>query len=182
MRTVLEEIYYPNYHNGGRELALPNDPKSYFESSCSEWESTTIEEKQLDLGYLVTHGFDLQNYVMKYISERPESEQYVLSAFVQLISSLRDKEGEDYGMLVLYNEDKISILEAVELFCKEITLRYEQHYVNSDGSLQPSIEQQLKTLPEWDYSLLAELKMKKEVYYNVFKMPTDEYQRRINTI
>ena len=37
-------------------------------------------------------------------------------------------------------------------------------------------------MSEWDYSLLAELKMTKEVYYNVFKMPTDEYQRRINTI
>lgn len=182
MRTVLEKIYYPNYQNGSRELKFPHSPKSYLESSCSEWESTTIEEKLLDLGYLVTHGFDLQNYVAEYIAERPQNELYVLSALVQLISYLRAGENGDYGILLLQRDDEISIFEAVDLLCKEVILRYEQHYVNSNSSLIPSIEQQLKNLPEWDYSLLAELKMTKEVYYNVFKMPTDEYQRRINTI
>ena len=182
MRTVLEKIYYPNYQNGGRELQLPNDPKSYFESSCYEWESATIEEKLLDLGYLVTHGFDLQNYVEEYIAEHRQNELYVLSALVQLISYLRAGENGDYGILLLQRDDEISISEAVDLLCKEVKLRYEQRYVNSNGSFMPSVEQQLKNLPEWDYSLLAELKMTKEVYYNVFKMPTDEYQRRINTI
>lgn len=60
MRTIKEHIYYPNYQNGGKELQFPNDPKSYLETSCDEWESTTIEDKLLDLGYLVSHGFDLQ--------------------------------------------------------------------------------------------------------------------------
>lgn len=182
MRTVLEKIYYPNYQNGGRELKFPHSPKSYLESSCSEWESTTIEEKLLDLGYLVTHGFDLQNYVAEYIAERPQNELYDLSALIQLISYLRAGEDGDYGILTLQKDEKITVSEAVDLLCKEVTLRYEQHYVNSNSSLIPSIKQQLKNLPEWDYSLLAELKLTKEVYYNVFKMPTDEYQRRINTI
>jgi len=182
MRTVLEKIYYPNYQNGSRELKFPHSPKSYLESSCLEWDSTTIEEKLLDLGYLVTHGFDLQNYVAGYIAERPQNELYVLSALVQLISYLRAGENGDYGILLLQRDDEISIPEAVDLLCKEVNLRYKQHYVNSNSSLIPSIEQQLNNLPEWDYSLLAELKMTKEVYYNVFKMPTDEYQRRINTI
>ena len=182
MRTIIEKIYYPNYQNGSRELKFPHSPKSYLESSCSEWESTTIEEKLLDLGYLVTHGFDLQNYVAEYIAERPQNKLYVLSALVQLISYLRAGENGDYGILLLQRDDEISISEAVDLLCKEVNLRYKQHYVNSNSSLIPSIEQQLNNLPEWDYSLLAELKMTKEVYYNVFKMPTDEYQRRINTI
>ena len=182
MRTVKEHIYYPNYQNGGKELQFPNAPKSYLETSCYEWESTPIEEKLLDLGYLITHGFDLDNYVKEYIAERPQHELYVLSALTQLISYLRAKDNEDYGIVILRNEDKISISEAVDLLCKEIKLRYEQHYVSSDNSLPPSIDQQLKHLPEWDYTLLAELKLTKEVYYNVFKMPTDEYMRRINTI
>lgn len=182
MRTIKEHIYYPNYQKGDRELQFPYDPKSYLENSCDEWESITMEDKLLDLGYLVTHGFNLKNYVSEYVADRPQNKQYVLSAFVKLISYLRAPKGEDYGMLVLYSDDKISLSEAVDLFCKEIALRYEQHYVNTNSSLQPSIEQHLKFLPEWDYSLLAELKQTKEVYYNVFKMPTDEYQRRINTI
>lgn len=181
MRTIKEHIYYPNYQNGGKELQFPDDPKSYLEASCSEWESTPIEDKLLDLGYLVTHSFDLQKYVAEYVAEHQENEQYVLSAFIKLISYLRAQDDEDYGMLVLYNEEAISIPEAVNLFCKEIALRYEQHYY-STGSLQPSIEQQLKNLPAWDYSALAELKLTKEVYFNVFKMPTDEYIRRMNTI
>ena len=118
----------------------------------------------------------------EYIAERPQNELYVLSALVQLISYLRAGENGDYGILLLQRDDEISIPEAVDLLCKEVNLRYKQHYVNSNSSLIPSIEQQLNNLPEWDYSLLAELKMTKEVYYNVFKMPTDEYQRRINTI
>ena len=182
MRTVLEKIYYPNYQNGGRELRFPHSSKSYLETSCSEWESTSMEVKLLDLGYLVTHVFDLQNYVTKYIAERPQSELYVHSAIVELISYLRAKEDGDYGMLILRRDEKITISEAVDLLCKEVSLRYEQHYVNSNNSLGLSIEQQLKNLPEWDYSLLAELKLTKEADYNVYKMPTDEYQRRINTI
>ena len=88
MRTIKEHIYYPNYQNGGKELQFPNDPKSYLEASCGEWESTPIEDKLLDLGYLVTHGFDLQKYVAGYVAEHQQNEQYVLSAFIKLISYL----------------------------------------------------------------------------------------------
>ena len=181
MRTIDEKCYYLDYDDK-KELNFPNDPKSYLETSCYEWESSSLEKKLLDLGYLVTHGFDLQSYVAGYVSERPQNELYVLGAFFELISYLRAQGEGDYGMLILYNEDKINIPEAVELFCKEIVLRYEERTTYSCGNYEPLLEQQLKTMPAWDYNLLAGLKLGKEAYYNVFKLPTDEYLRRINIV
>lgn len=181
MRTIREKIYYSDYDDS-KKLKFPNTSKAYLETSCSEWECSSVEEKLLDLGYLVTHGFDLQTYVAEYVAERTQNEQFVISAFVKLISYLRAQDEDDYGMLILYNDDKISTQEAVELFCKEIVLRYEERVTYPSGIYEPLLEQQLKTMPAWDYKLLAELKLGKEAYYNVFKLPTDEYLRRINTI
>lgn len=181
MRTIEEKIYYSDYDDS-KKLRFPKDFKSYLETSCYEWENYSIEDKLLDLGYLVTHGFDLQGYAAEYVADRSQNKQYVLGAFVKLISYLRAQEEDDYGMLILYNEDKISIPESVELFCKEIILRYEQRITYPSGNYEPLLEQQLKALPAWDYQLLAELKLDKDAYYNVFKLPTDEYLRRIHTI
>ncbi|MBO4250798.1 MAG: hypothetical protein J5884_06025 [Paludibacteraceae bacterium] len=183
MRTIREQVYYSNNTVGEGNLKFPQHPKSYFETSCSEWEDTSMENKLLDLGYLVTHGFDLAKYITNYISDCPQNESYILSAFIELISYLRKQgEDDDYGMLILKTNDKITIDEAVSLFCAEIKSRYEQRITYSQNAYQPLLEQQLKTMPAWDYQLLAELKLSKEQYYNIFKLSTEEYLRRINTI
>lgn len=183
MRTIREQVYYSSNVIGEGNLQFPKQPKSYFETSCSEWEDTSMENKLLDLGYLVTHGFDLEKYITDYISDRPQNESYILSAFIELISYLRTQGvDEDYGMLILKTNDKITIDEAVFLFSEEIKSRYEQRITFTQGSYQPLLEQQLKTMPQWDYQLLTELKLTKEQYYNIFKMSTEEYLRRINTI
>jgi len=183
MRTIKEQVYYSSNTIGEGYLIFPQDPKSYFETSCSEWEDTSMENKLLDMGYLVTHGFDLEKYIADYISDHPKNESCISSALIELISYLRTQgEDDDYGMLILKQEDKITIDEAASLLCEEIKSRYEQRITYSQSSFQPLLEQQLKTMPAWDYQLLAELKLTKEQYYNIFKMPTEEYLRRINTI
>lgn len=183
MRTIKEQLYYSSNVIGDGSLKFPEHPKSYFETSCSEWEETSMENKLLDLGYLVTHGFDLERYITDYISDRPQNESYILSAFIELISYLRTQgKDDDFGMLILKKDDKITIAEIVSLLCEEIKARYEQRITYPQGSYQPLLEQQLKVMPVWDYQLLSELKLSKEQYYNVFKMSTEEYLRRINTI
>lgn len=179
MRTIKEQVYYSGNIVEKSNLKFPKQPKSYFETSCSEWEDTSMENKLLDLGYLVTHSFDLEQYITDYISEHQQSTLYILNAFIELISYLRTQgKDDDYGMLVLKQDDKLSIADAISLFLEEIKSRYEQRITYPQGLL----EQQLKTMPAWDYQLLAELKLTKEQYYNVFKMSTEEYLRRINTI
>ena len=183
MRTIKEQVYYSGNIVEKSNLKFPKQPKSYFETSCSEWEDTSMENKLLDLGYLVTHGFDLEKYIADYILDRPQNESYILSAFIELISYLRTQgEDDDYGMLILKTNDMITIAEAVPLLCEEIKFRYEQRVTYTQGSYLPLLEQKLKAIPAWDYQLLAELKLTKEQYYNVFKMSTEEYLRRINTI
>lgn len=183
MRTIKEQVYYSSNTIGEGDLKFPKQPKSYFETSCIEWEDTSMENKLLDLGYLVTHGFNLEKYITGYLSDRPQNESYLLSALIELISYLRTHgEDDDFGMMILKQEDKITINEAVFLLCEEIKSRYEQRITYSQSSYQPLLEQQLKDMPTWDYQLLAELKLTKEQYYNIFKMSTEEYLRRINTI
>lgn len=94
MRTIKEQVYYSSGIVGEGDLKFPKQPKSYFETSCSEWEETSMENKLLDLGYLVTHGFDLKKYITDYISDHRQNESYVLSAFIDLISHLRTQ-GEE---------------------------------------------------------------------------------------
>lgn len=183
MRTIKEQVYYSSNTIGEGDLKFPKQPKSYFETSCIEWEDTSMENKLLDLGYLVTHGFNLEKHITGYLSDRPQNESYLLSALIELISYLRTQgEDDDFGMMILKQEDKITINEAVFLLCEEIKSRYEQRITYSQSSYQPLLEQQLKDMPTWDYQLLAELKLTKEQYYNIFKMSTEEYLRRINTI
>lgn len=182
MRTIKEQMYYSGMAIGEGDLQFPEQPKSYFETSCYEWENTSTEEKLLDLGYLVTHGFDLEKYVADYLSNHPQNELYILNAFVQLISYLRGQEDGDYGILMLSRYEQITIDEAVFLLGEEIKSRYEQRNTYPQGTYQPLLEQKLKVLPIWDYQTLAELKLTKEQYYNIFKLSTEEYLRRINTL
>ena len=180
MRTIQEQMYYSEHVVGEGELHFPHSSKAYLEIACMEWEQMPDENKVLDLGYLVTHGFDLRKYVAEYLADRPQNKQYILKAFVHHISYLRDpEEHEDYGMLIVSLKDKISVSEAVDLFCKEVTLRYEQHYECEPGSLERRLVQQLKNLPKWDYKALADMKLAKKQYYALFKLPTDEYLLKV---
>ena len=171
-------IYHSGAYIGDGHLKFPQPDKAYLETSCQEWDQYPEEKKVLDLGYLITHGFDLQQYVKKYLAARPNNKVYVLNAFVEHISFLRDSENGDAGILQLAFENKITISQAVELFCEEVTLRYEQrdHYANQ--SLAKQIIQQLKILPPRDYPFLRELKLSKKAYEDICKLSTFEYMQR----
>ena len=180
MRTISERMYYSDHVVGEGKLQFPHSSKAYLEIACDEWEKMPDENKVLDLGYLVMHGFDLRKYVADYLADRPQNEQYVLKAFIHHVSYLRDPEDhEDYGMVILSLKDKISVSEAVDLFCKEVALRYEQHYEVEVGSLERRMVQQLKNMPKWDYKALADMKLAKKQYYAIFKLPTDEYLEKV---
>ncbi len=180
MREISELAYYRD-HIGG-EFAFPRSSKSYLESSCHEWNQSTLESKVLDLGYLVTHGFNLKKYVREYVADRPNNKIYVLGAFRQLIGYLRDPNDKyDFGIWTLYTNNKLSIREAVDLFCKEVALRYEHTYAHSKDNLMPYLVQYLKEMPLWNYDALAALKLSKKQYFEIFKLPTDEYLQRLKT-
>ena len=53
MRAIKEQVYYSSNTIGEGYLIFPQDPKSYFETSCSEWEDTSMENKLLDMGILL---------------------------------------------------------------------------------------------------------------------------------
>ncbi|MBO4232210.1 MAG: hypothetical protein J5862_03110 [Bacteroidales bacterium] len=183
MRETSELNYYRDYI--GDKFRFPRSSKSYFETSCSEWKQSSLESKVLDLGYLVTHGFNLRKYVREYVADRPNNKMYVLSAFMKLIGYLRDPNDEyDLGLWSLRTNDKISIREAVDLFCKEVALRYEDYRMSSkNNTMLPYIlVQQLKEMPLWDYEALAALKLPQKQYYEIFKLPTDEYLKKLKTL
>lgn len=181
MRTIAEKAYYSGDYVGDGHLRFPRSNKSYLEIGCSEWEKSSMEEKVLDLGYMITHGFDLRGYIANYSAERPQNKSYILSAIVSLIGYLRNSEDlYDFGMTILQLEGRITIQEAAELLCKEIVPRYEERISYFVASTEPQVNQSLKSMPLWNYEALGKLHLSKEEYYAVFKLSTKEYINKYN--
>ena len=181
MRTMYERSYLADFPKKDCKLTFPKHPKSYLQIACYEWQQSSMEEKVLDLWYLVTNGFNLKKYVAAYAADRPDCMDYIMLAFIELICYLRSPEKQnDPGICLLHVDDKISLAEAVSLFCKEVKLRYEQYYDYEPRRMEKLVLQRLKVLPPWDYDAIAKLNLSKEEQYELYKLPTDEYLKRIN--
>ena len=177
------ETYEKKYYADPDKLFFPHTDKTYLESSCHEWESVPMEEKLSDLGYLVTHGFQLKNYVHQYLHNHSESELYIESAFEQYISYMRSNGDEvDESIIALKLNDAVSLDELIDLFCQEVALRYDCKVdLKQDlyGKYKKVYCQYLKPFPAWDYEAIALLHLSKEEYLRLFKCPTDIYTQII---
>ena len=110
------------YYDSDKQLVLPRHSRTYYDCYGHEAKVLSIEGRIRDLGFLVTHGFDLHASVREYKKDRPES-----------ITSCISQAFEFYIVYMRYGErlhfinsflKKLSETEIIQLFIDEIKLRY----------------------------------------------------------
>ncbi len=119
------EIQKQKYYNSEGELELPRHTRYYFDWLCSEFKSIPMEEKLCDLAYMLTKGFDLQQSVLDYKSERDEYiTRAVPQTFLFYILYMRYAKYHHFSEIVLR---KLSENRLIQLFIDEIKLRYDEY-------------------------------------------------------
>ena len=170
---------YRYYSHISGKLWFPKHEKTYLQTACYEWEHEKEDVKLGDLGYLVTHGFDLVKFIRGYVKERPNEKTYVLDAILVHLGYLRwGEEVLEPFLYRLYTSHRITFLQLVRLLVAELTLRYEERY--NDYPRQPEKVACMKPMPIWDFFTEAEKHhWTKEQMLEYIKLPTDEYLRRL---
>lgn len=60
---MTKEDYYNIYGRDG-DLNLPRTYRTYFDSLCHEYSCYPVKQKMLDLGYVISHGFDIKSVIL----------------------------------------------------------------------------------------------------------------------
>lgn len=59
----MNKNYYEDRYGMYGEIDLPMSHRTYFDAFCYEYSQYPIDQKLLDLGYVITHGFDIKKAV-----------------------------------------------------------------------------------------------------------------------
>jgi hypothetical protein len=111
------------YYDVEETLVLPRHTRYYYDYLCSQYNCYPMEAKLRDLGFLVTHGFDLKRSIRDYKKEREEYITYAITqTFIFYIIYMRFSEYHHFTELVLR---KLSESKLISLFIDEVTLRFD---------------------------------------------------------
>jgi len=172
---------YSYYSHITGELWFPKPEKTYLQIACYEWENEKEEVKLGDLGYLVTHGFDLPKFIRTYKKERPREKCYIENAILEHLGYLRlGVETMEPYLFRLLQMRKVTFPQLVKLLVTELTLRYEERYEHLYAGLSDTRVARMKPMPLWDFEAQASKhQWTKEEMISILKLPTDEYLKLI---
>lgn len=60
----MDSNYYNKRYGDYNDIDLPRPYRTYFDAYCAEYSEYPIGEKILDLGYVITHGFDVKKAII----------------------------------------------------------------------------------------------------------------------
>ena len=150
------------YYDFEEKLALPHHSRYYYDWLSSRSKSISMEEKLVDLGFLVTEGFDLQQNVRDYKVDRDENiTEAIPQTFRQYIIYMRFGKYLHFIDLVLRD---MTEEELIDLFIDEVKLRYDEfeHTVR---------------IADWDDDKLIDACTGKEMYERLVR--TTEWSKSI---
>lgn len=67
----MNQDYYLNRYGDYNEINLPKTYRVYFDPSCDEYRHYPVENKLLDLAYVITHGFDIKKAIKDILDTHP---------------------------------------------------------------------------------------------------------------
>lgn len=113
------------YYGFEGRLELPHAGRYYFDGLSSEFKRLPMPEKLADLSFLLSQGFDLQQSVTDYKTDRAA---YIIDeiarTFRQYICYMRWGEHTHFTDEVL---EDMTESELIALFAAEIVIRYDEH-------------------------------------------------------
>lgn len=81
----MDDNYYKRLYGDFEDVDLPKTYRTYFDAHCSEYSDYPIEKKILDLGYVISHGFDIKKAIRKILNDNPYIDE---TAIIQALSDL----------------------------------------------------------------------------------------------
>ena len=67
----MNQDYYLNRYGDYNEINLPKTYRVYFDPYCDEYRHYPVENKLLDLAYVITHGFDIKKAIKDILDTHP---------------------------------------------------------------------------------------------------------------
>lgn len=92
----MDKNYYLNRYGDYDNIDLPNTHRAYFDAFCDEYSRYSIEEKLLDIAYVIIHGFDVKKAIRNILKRHSHiSESAVHRAILNLTAAVNHA-GEGY--------------------------------------------------------------------------------------
>ena len=134
----MDKEYYKKHYGDYDEIDLPRTHRTYFDAHCHEFTMYPIEDKLLDIAYVVTHGFDIKKAVRKIMKIHPHvSENAIHRAILTLHAKVCNLNHPDFDSTNDLDTD-IDIL--IEDLIRQYRLPLDGsklHYLNVDWN-QPN--------------------------------------------
>ena len=90
----MDDNYYKRLYGDFYEIDLPRTYRTYFDAFCSEYSAYPMKEKILDLGYVITHGFDIKKAIKSIFKNNPHvGETAIIRALSDIWGAVCHNEG-----------------------------------------------------------------------------------------
>lgn len=84
----MNQDYYLNRYGDYNDINLPKTYRVYFDPYCDEYKHYPVENKLLDLAYVITHGFDIKKAIKDILDSHPHvSERDIQRAISNLTAA-----------------------------------------------------------------------------------------------
>ena len=165
-------------------LRLPEPVRAYVGPVGYEYEQLNHAQRLVDLGYLVTRGFDIKASIRRLLDDHPDYEDDVMQGIYYLLLEMRGYEGACWLDPM---EEKISGFKLLNLLVKDLPLYYELEgdvfepdspYMDRPIIHHPTVHG-IKNM-KWDMDAVAKSKenFTREKVVELQQVTTEEWMRR----
>ena len=121
-REFTMEFKPKRYLDEKGNLRLPEPIRAYVGPVGYEYDQLTHAQRLVDLGYLVTRGFDIKQSIRSLLDDHPDYEDDVMEGIYYLLLEMRGYEGACWLDPM---EEKVSGFKLLNLLVKDLPLYYE---------------------------------------------------------
>ena len=134
----MNQDYYLNRYGDYSEINLPKTYRVYFDPYCDEYNHYPVENKLLDLAYVITHGFDIKKAIKDILDSHPHvSKQDIQHAIWDLTAAANHVD--------FLGDRKNSLENDIEIFIEDL-LRY--YRLPLDNSIPHYLEEDFRYVNE----------------------------------
>ena len=183
-REFTMEFKPERYLDEKGNLRLPEPIRAYVGPVGYEYDQLTHAQRLVDLGYLVTRGFDIKASIRSLLDDHPDYEDDVMEGIYYLLLEMRGYEGACWLDPM---EEKVSGFKLLNLLVMDLPLYYELEgdsfepdspYIDRPIIHHPSVHGIKKM--KWDMDAVAKSKenFTRKNVVELQKVTTEEWMRR----
>ena len=134
----MNQDYYLNRYGAYNDINLPKTYRVYFDPYCDEYSRYPVENKLLDLAYVITHGFDIKKAIKDILDSHPHvSKRDIQHAVWDLTAAANHVD--------FLGDRKNSLETDIEIFIEDL-LRY--YRLPLDNSIPHYLEENFRYVNE----------------------------------